>query len=52
MKTNMIHYLSSVYFISQPQYGPIKDTMTLTKTHRKPLITHTIQAIAHPIMSP
>lgn len=50
MKSNLINYLSSAYFVIQPQYGLIKDTITLIKTLRKPLTNHTIRAVVHPII--
>jgi hypothetical protein len=36
MKYKLMHYLSSVYFVNQPRYDPIKDAMTLLKYIEKP----------------
>jgi len=49
MTTNLTHYLSSIYFVNQPQYGPIKDTMTLLKHIEHPsLIVQYEQFYIHP----
>jgi len=50
MKSNLINYLSSAYFVNQPQYDVIKDTMTLIKKLYKLLTNHTIRAVVHPII--
>jgi hypothetical protein len=36
MKNKLMHCMYWVYFVSQPQYDPIKDTMTLLKHTENP----------------